>query len=79
MERGDIPKYVQLADRLRERIVSGEFDPTQPLPSTRSLHQETGLALNTVVKAYRLLRDQGYARSVPPLGWFPSFPEDRPE
>lgn len=78
MGRADIPRYIQLADVLRERIVSGEIPPTQPMPSTRSLQQETGYALNTITKAYRLLRDEGYARAVVGLGWFPAFPEDWP-
>jgi GntR family transcriptional regulator len=78
MERGDIPRYIQLAATLRERILSGEIPPTQPMPSTRSLQQEYGLALNTITKAYRLLRDEGLVRPVRGLGWFPTFPEDRP-
>ncbi|WP_345395397.1 GntR family transcriptional regulator [Nonomuraea salmonea] len=40
--------YVQIADRVRERIRSGEFAPGQALPSEAELCREFGVARNTV-------------------------------
>ena len=75
----DVPLYVQLANRLREQILSGEIPPTQPLPSKRALQREYGVALRTAERAFRVLREEGLLRTIPGLGVFPSYPEDRPQ
>jgi GntR family transcriptional regulator len=59
------PPYQQLAAILRGRIESGEF--TSRLPGETTLRQEYGLALATVRKAVKVLRDEGLVRTVP--GW----------
>jgi GntR family transcriptional regulator len=53
------PPYQQLAAILRGRIEAGEI--------TKRLQQEFGLALATVRKAVKLLRDEGLVTTVP--GW----------
>jgi GntR family transcriptional regulator len=78
IEPSDVPLYLQLAAILRERILSGEIGPTQPLPSKRALREEFGVAANTVGHAYEVLKDAGLVRTVPGLGIFPRYPEDRP-
>lgn len=55
----DRPAYKQLADALRDRIVSGALPPGARLPSETTLGQETGLSRNTIRQAVRLLRDEG--------------------
>ena len=55
----DVPLYVQLANRLREQILSGAIPPTQPLPSKRALQREYGVALRTAERAFRVLRAEG--------------------
>ncbi len=61
---GDIPVYVQLAEILRARIISGELAPRRPVPSKRTLMQEYGVAGGTVDKAIGILRDEGLVRTV---------------
>jgi GntR family transcriptional regulator len=79
VERSDVPLYVQLAGILREKILSGEIPPTQPLPSKRALRAEYQVAANTAQKAMDVLREEGLTRSVRGLGVFPTYPEDRPQ
>ena len=58
------PAYQQLADLLRERIASGEYASRAPLPSARSLSQEHGIAVGTVMRAFEVLRREGLVRTV---------------
>ena len=59
------PPYQQLAAILRERIEAGEIRTR--LPGEKTLQQEFGLALATVRKAVKVLRDEGLVHTVP--GW----------
>ena len=68
--RADVPKHVQIAEILRERIRSGELQPRLPLPSEPALMQEFGVARDTVRKAVRLLRDEGYIVTRKGMGSF---------
>jgi GntR family transcriptional regulator len=70
MFTADVPKWRQLADLIRERIASGEYQPRQPIPSEHRLVEETGLSRSTVQKALRALRDEGTVYSVHGLGTF---------
>jgi DNA-binding GntR family transcriptional regulator len=78
IEPSDVPLYVQLANLLREQILSGEIPPTQPLPSKRALQREYGVALRTAERAFSVLRDEGLIHTVQGLGVFPVRPENRP-
>ena len=60
--------YVQVADQLREGIASGEVGPL--LPSIMELTEETGLSINTVRRAVKLLIDEGLVHTVPGRGTF---------
>jgi DNA-binding GntR family transcriptional regulator len=68
--RPDVPKWRQLADLIKERIASGEYQPQEPIPSEHQLVQETGLSRSTVQKALRALRDDGVIYAVHGLGTF---------
>lgn len=59
------PPYRQLAAILRGQIESGEI--TGRVPSERTLMQTYDLALGTVRKALKVLRDEGLIISTP--GW----------
>jgi GntR family transcriptional regulator len=59
------PPYRQLAAILRERIADGTI--TARLPGEKALQQEFGMALATVRKAVKVLRDEGAVKTVP--GW----------
>jgi GntR family transcriptional regulator len=78
----DRPLYRQLADVLRDAVISKEIEPGGSFPSERALAEEHGLARGTVHEAFNLLKAEGlletrrghgaYARIHPPvqrLGW----------
>jgi len=51
--------YRQLAGVLRDRIRSGELPSGQRMPSEKDLHDEFGLARETVRRALAVLRGEG--------------------
>jgi len=72
------PAYRQLADMLREQIASGELPPRTPLPSARTLSQEHGIAVGTVMRAFGVLRQEGLVRTVPGRGVWVLPENERP-
>ncbi len=59
---------MQLAALLRERIAFGEI--TSVMPSIMELTEETGLAVNTVRRAIKILADEGLVQTIPGRGTF---------
>ncbi len=51
--------YRQLAGVLRDRIRSGDLPPGQRMPSEKDLHDEFGLARETIRRALAVLRGEG--------------------
>ncbi len=51
--------HEQVAAQIREAIAEGEAKPGDRLPSARHLAAATGVNTNTVLRAVRLLRDEG--------------------
>jgi DNA-binding GntR family transcriptional regulator len=70
------PAWRQLADQLRGRILGGELQPGQALPSEERLRQETGLSRNTIRRAILTLRAEGLLLVDPPRGTFVRQPEE---
>jgi GntR family transcriptional regulator len=68
-----VPPYQQLYAILRAQIVSGEI--TGRLPSENHLAQEYGLAVGTVRKAIRMLRDEGLITTAPGWGSYTVTPD----
>jgi DNA-binding GntR family transcriptional regulator len=54
------PKYAQIIKTLQGRIESGEYPPGSLLPSEHQLTAEFGTARPTVVRALRVLRQEGW-------------------
>jgi DNA-binding GntR family transcriptional regulator len=54
------PKYAQVIEELRRRIESGEYPPGSLLPSEHQLSDEFEIARPTVVRALRVLRQDGW-------------------
>lgn len=71
--------YLQLANILRERIVSGEIPPGGRLPSLMELEEESGLARNTVRKALDLLKSEGLVVASQGRGMFVKPPDPPPD
>src|ERR1017187_9753848 len=54
------PKYAQVIAAVQRRIESGEDPPGSLLPSEHQLSDEFGIARPTVVRALRVLRQEGW-------------------
>jgi DNA-binding GntR family transcriptional regulator len=54
------PKYAQVITELQRRIESGEYPPGSLLPSEHQLSSEFAIARPTVVRALRVLRQEGW-------------------
>ncbi len=61
-------KYQLIQKDLKARIESGEFAEGSSLPSERRLSQDYGVQRETLRKALKLLRDEGYVAAVPGSG-----------
>lgn len=72
----DVPVYVQLADIIREKIRSGEYQPRRAIPSIRTLQETYGVADGTIQKALKILKDEGLVRTVTGRGVFVIPPEN---
>jgi hypothetical protein len=63
-------EYKVVADRLAERIRSGEFGDSGRLPTTRALMDHYGVGMYVVNRARRELMQRGLVYSVPLQGTF---------
>ena len=78
--RSPIPLYVQIADRLRVAIATGEMGPGEALPSVRNLASVIRVNPATVVQAYRELEFAGVVESRQGAGTFvKELPETKRE
>jgi len=57
--RSGIPIYLQVVERIKERIASGRLTPGNQLPTVRSLALELRVNFNTVARSYRILDEVG--------------------
>jgi GntR family transcriptional regulator len=57
--RSGIPIYLQLVERIKERVVSGGLKSGDQLPTVRALAQELRVNFNTIARAYRILDESG--------------------
>jgi DNA-binding transcriptional regulator YhcF (GntR family) len=68
-ENASEPPYLQVADGLRNEILSGGLPPGARLPAQRLLAAELRVAVGTVKTAYGILLEERLTRSTP-LGTF---------
>ncbi|WP_416966669.1 TetR/AcrR family transcriptional regulator C-terminal domain-containing protein [Streptomyces sp. 4F14] len=64
----DAPPYLRIVAGIRQRVADGELRPGDPVPSTRQLAREWGVALATATKAVTLLRLEGVVETRPRVG-----------
>jgi GntR family transcriptional regulator len=57
--RSGIPIYVQVVERIKERLAAGRLKPGDQLPTVRSLALELRVNFNTIARAYRILDEAG--------------------
>jgi GntR family transcriptional regulator len=62
--------YLEIAERYKNYIEIGIIKNGEKLPSVRTAAGELGVNPNTVAKAYSVLEEQGYIRSLPKKGAF---------
>ncbi|GAA3797197.1 winged helix-turn-helix domain-containing protein [Streptomyces chiangmaiensis] len=68
----DLPKYryEELADQIQEEVRSGKLPKGAALPGERAMTEIYGVAIGTVRRAVRLLRDRGVVATLPAKGTF---------
>ena len=54
-----VPIYMQLVDRIKQMVVSGQLQPGQQLPTIRQLATDLRINYNTVGRAYLILDQEG--------------------
>ena len=57
--RSGIPIYLQVVERIKERLAAGQLRPGDQLPTVRSLAMELRVNFNTIARAYRIMDDSG--------------------
>ena len=71
------PRYLQLAEELRERIERGELLPGSAMPSETELAESSGLSRDSVRNAIRQLREWGLVRAEQGRGTYVRAPRQR--
>lgn len=56
-------RYEEIAAHYRRLIQDGELAPGGAMPSMRKVCEETGAAMNTVSRAFRILQDEGLTKA----------------
>ena len=64
------PLYIQIYEKIKDKINQSELLQGQKLPSKRQLAANNGISQNTVIKAYDQLLVEGYIRSEERRGYF---------
>ena len=59
MSNEERPVYLRLRDTIAARILDGQVNDGDPLPSVRSLAAEYGANPLTVAKAYQMFQEEG--------------------
>ncbi|MBZ4320249.1 GntR family transcriptional regulator [Streptomyces huiliensis] len=67
--------YMQVADHIAARVGAGELPPGARLPGERDLAEEYGVAVGSVRRAVRELRERGLLVTLPAKGTFVVRPE----
>ena len=63
-----LPPYRQIADILRRRIESGQYQPDTRIPTESELVEAFEVARTTARRAIAVLRDEGLIYTVPQRG-----------
>ena len=64
------PIYEQIADQVKEQIMSGALPAGEALPSMRLLAKELRISVITTKRAYEELERDGFLENVPGKGCF---------
>ena len=69
IQNSGYPIYRQIADQLKEDILTGKMKQGEYLPSIRSLAKDLKISVITTVKAYELLEAEGLVCAVQGKGF----------
>lgn len=72
------PKYEQLADKLREMILAGDYLENEMIPSENILQETYQLSRHTVRQAIGILVNEGFLRKERGSGTYVSRPDNQP-
>ncbi|HPW61692.1 MAG TPA: winged helix-turn-helix domain-containing protein, partial [Cyclobacteriaceae bacterium] len=64
------PKYLQVADSIKQAVLEGHLKIDDTLPSINELSFELAVSRDTIEKSYRKLKSDGILGSVPGKGFF---------
>lgn len=64
------PIYLQIAEDISEKILSGEFKPSERIPSVREWAEKIGVNPNTVARTYDTLSGRGVLTNQRGIGFF---------
>ena len=70
------PIYLQIKENIKKLILSGGLQENEPLPSVRTLASTLAINVNTVIRAYRELENEGYIYTMQGKGNFVSKIDD---
>lgn len=62
--------YIQIADTLSDKIINGEYNPGEKIPSVRELASEVGVNPNTIMRTYTELQSKGIIENKRGIGYF---------
>jgi len=65
-----VPIYEQIKEQLKEKIVSGELEAGELLPSIRTLARDLRCSVITTKNAYEELVKEGYVKPIPQKGFY---------
>jgi GntR family transcriptional regulator len=57
--RSGIPIYLQVVERIKERLAAGLLKPGDQLPTVRSLASDLRVNFNTIARSYRIMDESG--------------------
>ena len=57
--RSGIPIYLQVVERIKERLAAGQLKPGDQLPTVRALALELRVNFNTIARSYRIMDESG--------------------
>ena len=70
LQNSGVPIYQQIAEQLKEEILSGKRGEGEYLPSIRELARELRISVITTMKAYELLESEGLVTAVQGKGFY---------
>lgn len=73
------PIYLQVMNRVKHAIATGELEPGDQLPTVRRLAADLRVNFNTIARAYRLLDEEGIISTQHGRGTYILEPSSRAE